>query len=253
MLTAITHRPSPALSDCELTFISAQTIDHARAVQQHADYCHLLRRCGAKVIILDKNSDLPDSVFVEDTALVLDEIAIITTMGTESRRAETEVIATELSRFKSITRLRLPAQVEGGDILRIGHTLYVGHSTRTNSEGIKALAEIVEPYGYQVIDVEVMGCLHLKTGCTALDDHTVLLNPNWIDPQPFAAFDQIRVPETEPFAANILRIGPTIGIHSGFTQTQALIKQRGYTLAVTDISEFLKAEAGLTCMSLIIG
>ncbi|MCB0163602.1 MAG: dimethylargininase [Anaerolineae bacterium] len=251
MLTALTHRPSPALSQCELTFLAAQTIDIDQANRQHTAYCNLLRECGAEVITLDKNFDLPDSVFIEDTALVLDEIAIITSMGAASRRPETGAIETELARYRPITRLCLPAQVEGGDILRIGQTLYVGLSTRTNAAGVKALAEIVAPYGYEVIGVGVTGCLHLKTGCTALDDRTILLNPNWIDPAPFAGFEQIPVSEAEPFAANILRIDQTICIHAGFTQTQMLVEQRGFQLEVVDISEFLKAEAGLTCMSLI--
>ncbi|MCB9077526.1 MAG: dimethylargininase [Anaerolineaceae bacterium] len=251
MLTAITHRPAPALNQCELTFLSAQVIDIDQANRQHAAYCDLLRQCGAEVITLDKNLHMPDSVFVEDTALVLDEIAIITSMGAVSRRAETAAIETELAHYRPISRLCRPAQVEGGDVLRIGHTLYVGLSTRTNAAGVKALAELVAPYGYEVIGVSVTGCLHLKTGCTALDDRTLLLNPNWIDPAPLAGFEQIPVPEAEPFAANILRIGQTICLHAGFTQTGALLDQRGYQLEVVDISEFLKAEAGLTCMSLI--
>lgn len=251
MLTALTHRPSPALNRCELTFLSAHPIDIDLANHQHTAYGDLLRRCGAEVITLDKNLALPDSVFVEDTALVLDEIAIMTSMGAASRRAETAAIETELARFRPITRLRLPAQIDGGDILRIGHTLYVGQSTRTNAAGMNALAEIVAPYGYEVSGVSVTGCLHLKTGCTALDDRTLLLNPHWIDPAPFAGFELIPVPETEPFAANILRIGPIICMPTDFTQTRTRVEQRGYRLEVVDISEFLKAEAGLTCMSLI--
>ena len=251
MLTALTHRPSPALNQCELTFLSSQPIDIDQANRQHAAYCDLLRQCGVEVITLDKNLALPDSVFVEDTALVLDEIAIMTSMGAASRRAETAVIETELAQFRPIARLSLPAQMEGGDILRVGQRLYVGLSTRTNTAGMNALAEIVAPYGYEVIGVSVTGCLHLKTGCTALDDRTILLNPDWIDSAPFAEFEQLPVPEAEPFAANILRIGQVICMHAGFTQTRTLIEQRGYRLEVVDISEFLKAEAGLTCMSLI--
>ena len=251
MLTAVAHIPSPALNQCELTFLSPQPIVFENARRQHNSYCDMLRRCGVDVIILAKNVSLPDSVFVEDTALVLDEMAIVTSMGVVSRQQETELINTELARFRTIEQLLPPARLEGGDVLRIGKRLYVGLSSRTNREGVQALEQLVKRYDYQVIPVNVTGCLHLKTGCTALDDQTVLINPTWVDSKPFESFKRLVVPNEEPFAANILRIGNTVCLHSGFIRTRQMIEQLRYNLELTDISEFLKAEAGLTCMSLI--
>ncbi len=251
MLTAITHTPSPSLSQGELTFLSRQPIDFDKAKRQHASYCDMLRRSGVTVVTFDKNSSFPDSVFVEDTALVLDEIGVIMPMGVASRQKETEFIQTELAKFRNIEHIVLPERIEGGDILCIGKRLYVGLTSRTNAGGVRALEGMVKPYGYNVIGVNVSGCLHLKTGCTALDEHNILINPRWVDSKSFETFNQIVVPDEEPFAANILRIGNIICMHSGFAKTREMVEQSGYEVAVTDISEFQKAEAGLTCMSLI--
>ena len=251
MLTALTHLPSADLNSCELTYISSERIDPVSAAQQHQRYRRALTELGARVITLNKNLDLPDSVFVEDTAIVLDEIAIITSMGAGSRRPERELIVTELAKYRPVEHIGLPATIEGGDVLRIGKKIFVGKSSRTNDQGIAALGKIVKPIGYEIVPVNVSGCLHLKTGCTALDDSTILINYNWIDTGAFQNFKKIEVPEAEPFAANILRIDDTICIHSGFTETSDLLRDRGFEIKKIDISEFLKAEAGLTCMSLI--
>lgn len=251
LLTALTHKPSPHLENCELTYLASPTIDFEKAVCQHRSYVHMLRRCGVETIVLDDNPHLPDSVFVEDTAVVLDELAIMTPMGVASRQGESEAIESTLKKYRPLARIAHPARIEGGDVLRIGRELYVGLSTRTNARGIKALEALVAPHGYKVRRVKVSGCLHLKTGCTALDKHTVLINPTAVDQEPFKAFDQIAVPPEEPFAANILKIDETVCMHAGFKTTRQLIERRGYGIEATDISEFLKAEAGLTCMSLI--
>ena len=251
MLTAITHSPSPALTQCELTYLARRVIDPEMTASQHEQYNDMLRRCGVQVLTYDDNISLPDSVFVEDAALVLDEIGIMMSMGAETRRSEVQFIESLLVKYRQVKHISLPAQLEGGDILQIGKNLYVGLSSRSNRQGVEILEQIVRPYGYRVTGVEVSGCLHLKTGVTALDDDTLLINPKWVDPGPFDNMKQLAVPEEEPFAANILQINGTICLHSGFTQTRELLEKRGYQVDTTDISEFHKAEAGLTCMSLI--
>ena len=251
MLTALTHLPSPNLSRCELTYLAAQPIDFDKALSQHRAYVDMLQGCGVRVVELDANRHLADSVFIEDTALVLDEIAVMTPMGVASRQAESAAVEAALKKLKPVARIRPPAKLEGGDVLRIGRNIYVGLSTRTNEAGLQALAAIVRPHGYRVTGVEVTGCLHLKTGCTALDEHTVLINPAWVDVESFNDLEQIIVPPREPFAANILCIDGTIVMHAGFANTRQLVEARGYRVVNADISEFLKAEAGLTCMSLL--
>jgi len=249
MLTVITHLPSPSLELCELTFLEQETIDIQKAQKEHENYCLMLEECGAKVIIHDENISLPDSVFVEDPIIVFDEIAVLTSLGVESRRKESQSMETTFSKYRNVQRINLPAKIEGGDVLKIGRRIFVGLGARTNAAGIDALRDIIAPYGYEVISVAVPGCLHLKTGCTALDEHTVLINPTWVDSNAFGEFTQINVPTEEPFGANILKINETICMNRAFPKTIELVESLGYKVKSTDITEFVKAEAGLTCMS----
>jgi len=249
---ALVHAPSPRLNACELTFLGEQPIDLDRANAQHNAYCTMLEECGVRVVRVQGNEAFADSVFVEDTAVVLDEVAVMTPMGTASRRPETAVVQQALKRFRPIRRIAGTGNLEGGDVLRVGRTLFVGQGSRTDAAGLTALEAIVAPFGYNVVPVAVTGCLHLKTGVTALDDETVLIHPGWVDASPFSAFHHVRVPATEPFAANILRVGNTVCMHAGFTETRERLETHGYKVVSTDISEFQKAEAGLTCMSILL-
>lgn len=249
VLTVLTHVPSPTLQECELTFLKSEPINLAKAVEEHANYCRMLELCGARVVRLDENLSLADSVFVEDPIIVLDEIAVLTSMGVESRRKEGEALATFFRQYRKIEQISLPAKIEGGDVLKVGRRIYVGISPRTNSSGIKTLTDIIKPFGYQTIPVKVNDCLHLKTGCTALDEETLLINQDWVDKRPFEGLRVIEIPPEEPFGANVLSIHETICMNQAFPATIGLVHSLGYKVRSTDISEFVKAEAGLTCMS----
>jgi dimethylargininase len=200
---------------------------------------------------LSDNLDCPDACFVEDTAIVLDELAIITSMGALSRRKETGAIENVLSGHRKLARVKLPATIEGGDVLRVGKRIFVGLSSRTNLEGVQAITQILGPLGYEVIPVVVKNSLHLKTGCTAIDDETVLMNPNWIDRSAFDDFDIIHTPEEEPWAASTLRLAGIVCMDPLQTRTRELLEKRNVKVETLDISEFRKAEAGLSCLSLI--
>ncbi|QIR76377.1 dimethylargininase [Sulfurospirillum diekertiae] len=249
MLLAITHLPSPKLQNCELTFLQSEPISIEKANEQHQQYCTMLERCGAKVIVLENNVAYPDSVFVEDPIIVFDEVAVLTSMGVESRRAESAYMEKIFLKYRKIERIALPAKIEGGDVLKVGKKIFVGESARTNMEGIQALEAIIKPFGYAVISVKVTGCLHLKTGVTALDDQTILINANWVDADAFEGFSKVEVPDDEPFGANVLQIGDIVCMNEAFPKTMMLVKSLGYKVDSANISEFVKAEAGLTCMS----
>ena len=253
MFIALTREPARTLGDCELTYLERQPIDVGRARAQHRAYREALAACGARVVTLPAIEELPDSVFVEDTAVVLDELAVITSPGVESRRAEVDAIEPEVARLRPVVRITPPATLEGGDVLRVGRRLYVGLSPRTNRRGLEALGRLVAPHGYEVAAVELRGCLHLKTGCSALDERTVLLNPDWVSPEDFRACELVSVPAAEPGAANVLRVGRAVCVGSAFPQTAEMLAGRGYDVRRVEVSEFAKAEAGLTCMSLIFG
>ena len=251
MLTAITRAVSPALVRCELSFIERQPIDLSRAREQHQAYELLLAKLGARVVSLSAEPDLPDSMFVEDPAIVLDELAVILSLGTETRRREAASLAQELAKYRKLAYVQLPGTLEGGDVLRIDRRLFVGLTKRSNAEGIRQLAQILKPYGYEVISVPVTGCLHLKSAVTWIADNTLLTNRAWFDTRPFAGYDWIDVDPSEPHAANALALGGTIILPASFPKTRGRIGSLDFRVTSLDISELQKAESGLTCSSLL--
>ena len=248
---AVVHPPSPRMNDCELTYLDRNSIDCDLAAEQHAGYCKMLKKCGLDVISLRSNAELPDCAFVEDAAIVLGDTAVIAPMGVESRRLELPAIESCLARFCKTVRIHAPAALEGGDVLQLGTTLLVGRSNRTNRDGISALEAIAQPLGWRVQPVTVRGCLHLKTACTAIDDETLLVNRSWIEEKDLANFQLLDVPESEPWSANVLRIGKTLCLPSAHERTLQCLGDRGFDVQATDISELAKAEAGMTCLSVI--
>ena len=252
MLKAITRAVSRNIDRCELTFRRRECVDYQKAIGQHEAYCHLLRRLGVEVLNLEASDALPDCCFVADTAIILDELAVIASMGASSRRGETSAVEKILSPHYQIRRIEPPATLDGGDVVRLGKELFVGCSSRTNAEGIEALTRIVHAFGYRVTPVMVMGSLHLTTGCSALDEESVLLNPCWIDDRPFARFRILRAPEEEPWAASTVRFGDAICVEAHSPRTlQMVAKHSGAHVEVVDISEFRKAEGSLSCLSIL--
>jgi dimethylargininase len=231
--------------------VAREGIDFGRAQAQHAAYCQALRECGIAVRVLDVNGAEPDGVFIEDTAVMLDEVAILCSMGTEARRPEPAAIEPILAEYRTVRRIELPAQIEGGDVLRIGRELLVGLSCRTNAAGVEALAAIAGPLGYLVTAVPVRGCLHLKTACTALPDGRLLVNSSWLDTAALRGRELVEVPSDEPWGANTLPIGKRVIVQSAHRRTAEQIKRLGFEPLAVDLSEFAKAEGGVTCLSLI--
>jgi dimethylargininase len=252
MLTAITRGISPAIDRCELGFLPRREIDLGKAAAQHHQYEMCLRDLGVTVVSLAPEPELPDSMFVEDPAVVVAEVAVMALMGAASRRDEAATLAPVLARYRPLRWMRELATLEGGDVLRVGRTLYVGLSARTNRKGIEQLAEHLSPFGYCVHAVPVRGCLHLKSACTCLDGETLLANRNWFDPAAFQGLRIVDVPPGEPRAANILAIDGTVLVATAFPRTADLIERLGWKVRPLDISELMKAEAGLTCSSILL-
>src|ERR1700682_4699948 len=251
MLTAITRAVSPAIIRCEISFIDRKPIDLAIAQDQHRIYQTLLKKLGARVLSLPAEPALPDSMFVEDPAIVLDELAVILPLGTSSRRPEASSLANALSSFRKLSYVTLPGTLEGGDVLRIGRKLFVGLTRRSNTEGIRQFAAILAPHNYEVIAVPVTGCLHLKSAVTYLGRNTLLANRAWFNTTPLAGHEWIDVDPAEPHAANALALADTIIFPASFPRTCARIEGRGFHVTSIDISELQKAESGLTCSSLL--
>jgi dimethylargininase len=250
-LTAITRDVSPSIGDCQLTHLERAPIDIERARAQHAEYERALERLGCVVIRLPAAADMPDSVFIEDIAIVFDEIAVIARPGAPSRRREIEDVAKLLSWHRPIVQIVEPATLDGGDVLVVGRSVFVGQTTRTNDAGIGQLRAAVASYGYSVMPASVRGCLHLKSAITALDDRTLLANRQWIAEEEFAAFDLQDVDATEPAAANIVRVDNSLLYAAAFPRTLERLERRGYAVTSVDVSEIAKAEGAVTCCSLI--
>ena len=251
MLTAITRAVSSGMVNCELSFIERKPIDLVKAQAEHHTYELLLGKLGAKVISLPEEPELPDSMFVEDPAIMLDEVAIICPLGTESRRKEAPTIAAALEKFRKLAYVKLPGTLEGGDVLRVGKKIYVGVTKRSNPEGIRQFAVIASSHGYEVTAVPVTGCLHLKSAVTFLGNDTLLGNRGWFDWKRMERYEWVDVHSAEPHAGNALQIGDSVVFPASFPRTAELIREKGFKLERLDISELQKAESGLTCSSLL--
>jgi dimethylargininase len=259
MLTAITRQVSPSINRCELTFHAKQPIDVEKAISQHEAYEECLGQVGARVVSLPAEPSLPDAVFVEDAAIVVDEVAVIPIMGAASRRHETESLALALSVYRPLKFMQSPATLDGGDVMRIGRRMFVGASSRTNAEGIAQLRAALAPFDYEVTAVDVRQCLHLKSGCSYVGRNSILVNREWVDVTRLGGFELIDVPLSEPSAANALVIesmnesmnADVVIVPRAFPQTIALLEARGFIVKAIDVSEFQKAEGGVTCKSII--
>ncbi len=252
MPAAITRRPSPAMADAELTHIAPVPIDIARADAQHAAYRAALIGTGLALVDLPALAGHPDCAFVEDVAVCLPEVVIRCRPGAVSRRGEVSAIAGALPMDRRVATIDAPGTIDGGDVLVIAKDIYIGRSTRTDAAAIAAVTCIVEPHGYRVHSVPMASALHLKTAVTALADDLLLLNPGWVDATLFGGRRHVAVAAGEPFAANSLRIGDALLYPAAYPQTAARIEAVGLAITGLDISEFAKAEAGLTCLSLIV-
>ena len=251
-MIALLREVSPSLAACELSFLERAPIDVARAREQHSHYAAELTALGLSVEWLEPLPAAADGVFVEDTAVVLPEVAVITRPGVESRRGEVESVAVCLAGHRPLQRIVAPGCLEGGDVVRIGRSLYVGASDRTNAAGIGQLATALAPFGYRVTAVEMRDCLHLKSAATFIPPDLLLVNPAWVDPRLFDTRRLVAVDEAEAFAANTLTVAGVTLMSAAFPRTGERLSEAGISTRALDVSELQKAEAALTCMSLVL-
>lgn len=248
---AITRAMSPAFECCELSHLERTSIDVDLARSQHQAYEDRLAAHGCQLVRLPSGDDLPDSIFVEDIAVVLDEVAVITHPGAASRRPEIPAIAGALQAYRRLEYIQPPATLDGGDVLRLGRQLFVGLSQRTTAAGAAQLRRLVQPFGYSVHEVPVKGCLHLKSAVTQISPERLLLNPAWLDKASFKDSQVIEIDPSEPFAANALLLDDCLIYPAAYPRTRARLERGGIRVETVDVSEIAKAEGGVTCCSLI--
>jgi dimethylargininase len=251
MPLAIAREISPSLARCELTHVSREPIDMDAAHSEHREYVAALEQLGCEVHVLPAEPDLPDSVFVEDAALVLDELAVIMRPGAPSRRPETVSIRAALEPHRHTEVIEAPGTLDGGDVLRIDKQIFVGLSSRSNEDAIEQLSRLLKPYGYSVTGVELSACLHLKSAVSVVAPETLLINPEWVNADIFARWRMIEIDPAEPFAANAVAVGGSLIHPTGFDGTQARLAEAGLQVVAVDTTELQKAEGGVTCCSLI--
>jgi len=252
MPLAITRDVSPRFNECEITHIERSVIDVDIARTQHRGYVDALEQLGCTVLELPAETDLPDSVFVEDTAFILPHIAVITQPGADSRKPEIESIAQALSPHIKTVHLREPATLDGGDVLVLGKNIFIGMSTRSNHEAIHQLQELLGKDGYTITGVQLHDCLHLKSAVTRVNDNTLLINKNWVDISHFGNYELVEVDPSEPHGANCLPIGNSIIYPTSFPKTRARLEAKGYTIVGVEVDELAKAEGAVTCCSLVL-
>lgn len=251
MQIAITRAVSRSIIHCELTHLARAPIDVERARRQHAQYESALKDLGLAVLSLPEQPELADSVFVEDTALVLDECAILLRPGADSRRPETETIAQALAPYRRLHAIQAPARIDGGDILCVGKQIYVGLSTRTDPNAIEQLQDLLHPYGYKLQPIPIRNCLHLKSAVTRVAEAALLVNPNWVDTDNFNAWKLIEVDPEEPYAANALLLGKTLLHPIIFKNTRRRLERENLQVVPIELDELAKAEGAVTCCSLV--
>jgi dimethylargininase len=253
MLLALTRPVPHSISRCEVTHIARTPIDYGRATIQHEEYEHVLSALGCTVEQLPEEPDQPDSVFIEDTAIVVDECAVITRPGAPSRRGEIAGVADALSPYRRLFHIEAPGTLDGGDVLRVGRRFYVGLSTRSNADGARQLADALSAAGYVVETAAVRDCLHLKTAVSALPDERLLLDPRCVDATAFHGAEWIAVDRAEAaVGANVLVVDHTVVVPTAAPRTADLLRREGYDVETVDASELAKAEGGLTCCSLLL-
>ena len=251
-MLAFVREVSLRLAQCELAHLERAPIDAVLARRQHREYVAALESLGCRLEWLPPLPEHADGVFVEDTAVIVPEVAVVTRPGVASRRGETASVAAALARHVPVVHLSEPGCLEGGDVLRIGRRLWAGTSGRTNAAGVAQLAAALAPCGYAVQAVPLTGCLHLKSACTLIPPDVLLANPAWVDPAIFKTRVVIAVAEEEPYAANTLTVGGTTLVSAAYPQTRRRLAAAGIATRALDVGELHKAEAALSCMSLLL-
>ena len=226
---------------------------YEKALEQHDKYIEALKKCGVEVTVLEADERYPDSCFVEDPALITRKCAIITNPGAESRNGEKNEIIGAVKKFfpdDKIEYIKDPGTLEGGDVMMVGDTFYVGLSARTNAEGIKQLGEILNKYGMECIQVPLEKVLHLKTGVNYIENNNMLVSGEFITKPEFEKYNKIIIPEEEAYAANCIWMNGTVIVPEGYPTVLKAVQDAGYETLVVDTSEFRKIDGGLSCLSL---
>jgi dimethylargininase len=247
---AVTRKPCKNFARGLSTAVSSEPADYALMVKQHAAYLEALTAAGLEVIVLDPLPDFPDAHFVEDTAVVTPDVAVITNPGAAARRGEEEFIAPVLAEFRKVERIQAPGTVDGGDVLQVGSHFFIGLSERTNRQGAEQLGRILQSYGNTWTPVAVGAGLHFKSGVTYVGGNTLLVTTDFAHSEQLKGYDQIVTESIEDYAANTLLVNEHLLMPAGFPRTRKQLESLGFKIIELETSEVRKMDGALTCMSI---
>lgn len=250
---AIVRPPSENFAD-GLTTAALGRPDYKLACAQHKSYCQTLERCGLELIRLDPDERHPDATFVEDTAVLIAQGAVLARPGATSRQGEVATVAATLKKFyPRSSSISEPGTVDGGDVCEAGNHFFIGISRRTNQAGARQLAELLKPFGYTISFVDIRGVpgiLHLKSGIAWVGDRRLVVIRELCEQPEFRDFDIITTPSGEEYAANLVLSNEFVLVADGFPRTEQMLQARGYRTIAVAMSEFQKMDGGLSCLSL---
>lgn len=249
----IVRRPGKSLTEGITSAPELGKPDYELALKQHDSYIEALKECGVKVTVLEALEEFPDSCFVEDTAVLTRNCAIISNPGAVTRKRESEYMVDTIKKFYSedkIEYIKDPGTLEGGDVMMVGDHFYVGLSARTNKEGIRQFIEILERHGLTGSEVSLEEVLHLKTGVNYIENNNMLVSGEFIEKEEFKSYNKIIIPENEAYAANCIWVNDIVIVPEGYPAVEKALRDVGYEIILVDTSEFRKLDGGLSCLSL---
>lgn len=227
--------------------------DYSKSIEQHQNYVSALKKSGLDVVVMEADDQYPDSTFIEDTALLTPNCAILMQPGAQSRKGEITAVAKLLkNHFENIEAITQPGTVEAGDVMMVGKHFYIGLSKRTNEVGADQLIDILMKYGMNGSKIKLTEVLHLKTGLSYLENNNLIISGEFINHNEFDKFNKIIIDSDESYAANCIWVNETVIIPMGFPNSKAAIEKAGYKILEVDVSEFQKLDGGISCLSLRI-
>ena len=249
----IVRRPGKSICDGITSAPELGRPDYELAMKQHDAYISALKKCGCEVTILEEMEEFPDSCFVEDTAVLTKNVAIISRPGAETRRRESEYMVDTIKKFypeDKIEYIQAPGTMEGGDVMMVGNHFYIGKSARTNEEGCRQFIALLEKHGHTGSIVELKEMLHLKTGVNYLENNNMLVSGEFLTNPEFDKYNKYEIPSDEAYAANCIWVNDKVIVPEGYPKVKALVEEMGYEVLTVDTSEYRKIDGGLSCLSL---
>lgn len=249
----IVRRPGKSLLEGITSAPELGKPDYELALKQHDNYIDALKSCDVEVTVLEALEEFPDSCFVEDTAVLTRECAIISNPGAATRQKESSYMVDTIKKFypeDKIEYIKYPGTLDGGDVMMVGDHFYAGLSARTNKEGIRQFIEILNKHGLTGSEVSLEKVLHLKTGVNYIENNNMLVSGEFIEKEDFKSYNKIVIPENEDYAANCIWVNDYVIVPAGYPTVEKLVKEAGYNVILVDTSEFRKLDGGLSCLSL---